>query len=75
MLCIGDVAESLQVQQKGHAKGISFQHGTLEIKGCRELLHLLREVVLKLRVMTCLKLSGELLNGSHHSTDFSGAWP
>lgn len=74
-LCVGSAAVSLQVQQRGRGKGISFQCGTLEIKGCRGLLCLLREAVLKLQVTTCLKSSGELLNGSRHSVDFIGARP
>lgn len=70
-LCVGNAAVSLQVQQRRHGKGISFQRGTLKIKGCRGL----REAVLKLQVTTCLKSSGELLNGSRHSIDFISAWP
>lgn len=66
---------SLQVQQSAPAKGISFPPGTAEMKGRRGLLRLLRAAVLKLQVTTRLKPSGELLNGSRRSVDFSGARP
>lgn len=68
-------AESLQVQQRGPAKGISFPPGPPEMKGRRGPLRLLRAAVLKLQVTTRLKPSGEQLNGSRLSVDFSGAWP